>query len=264
MSDAKRTAIEFETSGAIATIFLNRPPSNHVDYEMVREIGDTLKQADGDPEIRVVVLAARGKVFCAGANFSSPGADGDSDASTPQAAGMIYFAGLELLRTRKPIVAAVQGAAVGAGLGLACVADFRVTCPEGRFSANFCRIGFHPGFGLTAFLPRLVGQQAALRMMYTGERIKGEAAVAMGLADILAPNAASVLDVALEFANEIATSAPLAVMATRETMRKGLADLYETATNRERVQQDALRGTFDFGEGVRAYAERRRPEFRGA
>jgi enoyl-CoA hydratase/carnithine racemase len=260
MNRVKFKTLEWDRAGPLELIFLNRPPANFFDYEMIGEIGVALRQADDDQATRVVILAARGNVFCAGANFSSPGRDGEA----PIVPGLIYRAGAELLRTRKPIIAAVQGAAIGGGLGLACIADFRVTCPEARLSANFCRIGFHPGFALTAFLPRLVGQQAAAKMMYTGERIDGQTAVAMGLADILAPDRTSVLAAATQLATEIAESAPLAVMATRETLRSGMAELYEAATERERVEQDRLRSTSDFAEGVKAYAERRRPEFRGA
>jgi len=259
MSNVNFKSVEVERAGQLEFIFLNRPPANFFDYEMVREIGVALRRADDDQAVRVVLLAARGSVFCGGANFSTAG----TDAEAPIVPGLIYRAGAELLRTRKPIIAAVQGAAIGGGLGLACVADFRVTCPEARLSANFCRIGFHPGFALTAFLPRLVGQQAAAKMMYTGERIDGQTAVAMGLADKLAPDRGSVLTAATELANEIAESAPLAVMATRATLRSGMVELYEVATERERVQQEWLRSTFDFAEGVKAYAERRRPEFRG-
>jgi enoyl-CoA hydratase/carnithine racemase len=256
MGNLSYDTIDVDISDSVATIFLNRPPTNFFNIEMIEEIVTALGEFDQDEAIRVVILAARGKAFCAGADFNS------SPTSAP--GGSIYHAGRKMLLSRKPIIAAVQGAAIGGGLGLACVADFRVTCPEARLSANFCRIGFHPGFGLTAFLPRLVGQQAATRMMYTGERIAGDAAVAMGLADILAPDVASVLGAAKDLAAEIATSAPLAVLATRETMRRGWADMYEEATNRERIQQDMLRGTSDFAEGVRAYTERRRPQFCGA
>ena len=115
----------------------------------------------------------------------------------------------------------MHGAAVGAGVGLAVMADFRVTCPEARFSVNFTRLGFHPGFGLTASLPRLIGAQQAALLMYTGRRITGEQALAIGLADYCVP-LDQVRAKATELATEIAQSAPLAIVATRETLRRGL------------------------------------------
>lgn len=128
------------------------------------------------------------------------------------------------------LVAAVQGATVGAGLGLALVADFRVTCPEARFSANFNRLGFHPGFGLSITLPRLVGEQQAALLLYTGRRIDGHEAQRIGLADVLVP-AEQLRDTALDLAAEIAISAPLAVESTRETLRLGLADKVQPPTH---------------------------------
>jgi enoyl-CoA hydratase/carnithine racemase len=159
-------------------------------------------------------------------------------------------------------VAAVQGAAIGGGLGLALAADFRVTCAEARFSANFNRLGFHPGFSLTFTLPRLVGQQKANLLFYTGRRVPGDEAVAMGLADLLVP-LDQVRTAATELATEIAQSAPLAVQATRETVRRGFADEAERATERELTEQDWTRKTADFKEGVKAWAERRLPNFEG-
>jgi enoyl-CoA hydratase/carnithine racemase len=174
----------------------------------------------------------------------------------------LYKEAIRLFRTRKPIIAAVQGPAIGGGLGLACMADFRVTCAEGRFSANFTRLGFHPGFGLTATLPRLVGQQMAAMLFYTGRRIGGEEAVRIGLADQLVP-LAEVRSAAQALAAEIAQSAPLAVLSTRETMRRGFADAVEAATERELVEQDWLRKTEDFQEGIKSTAERRPGNFTG-
>ena len=142
------------------------------------------------------------------------------------------------------------------------VADFRVTCAEARFSANFNRLGFHPGFGLTATLPRLVGVQQAALLFYTGRRIPGDEAVRIGLADLLVPQD-EVRKAAQALALEIAQSAPLAVLSTRETMRRGLADEIDAATERELVEQDWLRRTEDFSEGVKAMSERRLPDFHG-
>jgi enoyl-CoA hydratase/carnithine racemase len=135
-----------------------------------------------------LVLAAQGKAFCAGANFGDDDRDGSAllGGPTPGAAHL-YIEGNRLFRTKKPIVAAVYGAAVGGGLGLAMVADLRVTCAEARFPANFTRLGFHPGFGLTVTLPAVIGQTKAALMFYTSRRIAGDQAFAMGLADLLVP-----------------------------------------------------------------------------
>ena len=154
-----------------------------------------------------------------------------------------------------------DGAAVGAGLGLALVADFRVAAPEARFAANFVKLGFHPGFGLTATLPRLIGEQQAALMMYTGRRLTGEQAEAIGLIDQLVP-LNEVRKAAHALALEIAQSAPLAIVATRETLRRGLAQAVQAATEREYQEQNWLRDTDDFKEGVRAMAERRLPDFK--
>ena len=206
--------------------------------------------------------ASQGKAFCAGADFQSRPDLAQTTASASPGGKHLYKEATRLFRAKKPVVAAVQGPAIGGGLGLACIADFRVTCPEGRFSANFTRLGFHPGFGLTATLPRLVGPQMASLLFYTGRRIPGDEAVRIGLADLLVP-LAELRSAAQALALEIAQSAPLAVASTRETMRRGLADAVEAATERELVEQDWLRKTEDFKEGIKANADRRLPNFEG-
>jgi enoyl-CoA hydratase/carnithine racemase len=246
-------------SGVIATIEIRRGPNNFVDTDMVAEIADALEDADRRSEVRAVVLCAEGKHFCAGADLGSRGPDGVNRST--KRGRHLYKEAQRLWRTRKPIVAAVHGAAVGAGVGLAVMADFRVTCPEARFSVNFTRLGFHPGFGLTASLPRLIGHQQASLLMYTGRRITGEQALAIGLVDYCVP-LDQVRMRTMEIATEIAQSAPLAIMATRETLRRGLAEAVASATEREYEEQDWLRNTEDFREGVKAMAERRLPEFK--
>src|SRR5216683_6576584 len=151
--------------GSVATVEMRRPPHNFFDSELIAEIGEAFERLDADPGCRAIVLAAEGRSFCAGADFSKRLETGTvSEAGRSGAGRHLYKEATRLFRARKPIIAAVQGAAVGGGLGLALIADFRVTCQEARFSANFNRLGFHPGFGLTVTLPRLVGaQQAALR-----------------------------------------------------------------------------------------------------
>jgi enoyl-CoA hydratase/carnithine racemase len=262
MADNSRAAtpqsIGVTLSGAVATIELRRPPNNFIDRDLISEVADALERLDRQPECRAIVLASDGKHFSGGADFSSRTAE---DISGPPKRHL-YKEAIRLFRTQKPIVAAVQGAAVGAGLGLALTADFRVTCAEARFCANFTRLGFHPGFGLTATLPRLIGSQRATLLFYTGRRIPGDEAVKIGLADILVPQT-ELRSAATALAQEISQSAPLAIVATRETLRRGLADAVQAATERELEEQDWQRRTDDFREGVKAMAERRLPEFRG-
>src|ERR1700674_2206944 len=227
--------------GNVATIEIRRPPHNFFDSDLIAE----------------------GRSFCAGADFSKRMDTGTvNEGSRSRHGKHLYKEASRLFRTKKPIIGAIHGAAVGGGLGLALVPDFRVTCEEARFSANFNRLGFHPGFGLTATLPRLVGVQQAALLFYTGRRIPGDEAVRIGLADVLVAQA-EVRSAAQALALEIAQSAPLAVFATREPGRRGLIDAIEAATERELVEQDWLRRTEDFQEGIKAMAERRLPNFQG-
>jgi len=258
--------IGVEKTGHVALIEIRRPPNNFFDIALIKEIASAFEALDADADCRALVLAAQGKAFCAGANFGDGGTldrDGSALLSGPTpGAAHLYIEGNRLFRTKKPIVAAVHGAAVGGGLGLAMVADFRVTCPEARFCANFTRLGFHPGFGLTVTLPAVIGPTKAALMFYTSRRVRGDEAHAMGLADVLVPQD-EVRAAALALAAEIAENSPLGLIATRATMRGNLADRVREATDRELAEQTRLRKTDDFKEGVKATAERRLPIFTG-
>jgi len=261
MDGSDLSELHVSSDGFVTTLEIDRPPNNHITLDLLVAIAATLERLDDDKTCRAVVLASRGKHFCAGADLVNR-APGAGIPRHGQSGRTLYSEALRLLKTRKPIVAAVHGAAIGAGLGLAVVADFRITCAEARFSANFTRLGFHPGFGLTATLPRLVGAQQAALMFYTGRRLTGEQALAIGLADQLVPQS-DVLGTAQALAAEIATSAPRAVMSVRETLRRGLADAYEAATEREFSEQAWQRDSEDYREGVLAMKERRPPRFTG-
>jgi len=258
------SAIGVTVDGHVATIEIQRPPHNFFDYTLIQEIATAMETIDADGDLRAAVLCSAGKSFCAGANFQSDGSSNseqktDGDGSP---ANHLYVEAVRLFSTKTPIVGAVQGAAIGGGLGLCLVSDFRVAAPEARFAANFTRLGFHPGFGLTHTLPALIGQQRANLMFYTSRRIKGEEAAAWGLADMLVP-LDEVRGAAQALAAEIAENSPLGVMETRATMRQGLADRVRKATDHELVVQNELRQTEDFKEGIRATAERRVPNFQG-
>jgi len=237
----------------VATVEIVRPPDNYFDRALIASIADALEALDREPTCRVALLCSQGKHFCAGANLRGrPLAE--------EGGRHLYDEAVRVFATKKPIVAAIQGAAVGGGLGLALAADLRIAAPEARFSANFARLAFHHGFGLTVTLPLVVGPQRALELLYTGERVQGEEALQIGLCDRLAP--LDVLrDEARAFAQEIATSGPLALESIRATMRGDLVERIRKATARERAEQERLQATSDFREGVRAMAERRPPRF---
>jgi len=259
--------IGVEKTGHVALIEIRRPPNNFFDIALIQEIATALETLDQDADCRAVVLAAQGKAFCAGANYGDGSAlnkngQRPGELNREKVVRHLYLEGNRLFRTKKPIIAAVHGAAVGGGLGLAMVADFRVACPETRFCANFTRLGFHPGFGLTVTLPLVIGPTKAAMMFYTSRRLRGDEAYEMGLADILVPQD-QVREAALQLAAEIAENSPLGLISTRATMRSDLAERVLKATEHELKEQTWLRQTDDFKEGVKATAERRVPNFAG-
>ncbi len=239
----------------VAAVEFDRPPHNHFDVALITAIADAYAVLDEDPDCRAVVLCSAGRHFCAGADFVA--GEGDSRVEA------LYAQAVRLFSAATPVVAAVQGAAIGGGMGLALSADFRVASPSSRFVANFARLGIHHGFGMTVTLPEVAGAQAALELLYTGRRVKGEEALALGLCDRLAADD-ELRSAARALASEIAASAPLAVRAIRNTMRGELADRVRAATDRERAQQADLFASADFREGVAATAERRTPRFSGS
>jgi enoyl-CoA hydratase/carnithine racemase len=255
MTETATIAIE----GHVARITFANPPLNFANIALLRAIADALERLDDDPAIRAIVLASEGKSFCAGADLA---ADNGFGGTTDDPLREFYDQALRIFAAKKPIVAAVQGAAIGAGLGLAVAADFRVASHEARFAANFVKLGFHPGFGLTCTLPRLIGDQRATTMMLTGDRYKAEEVAAWGLVDRLA-DASGLVHAAHAFASDIAANAPLSLLATRETIRMGLLDQVRAALVREHAEQMKLRPTEDHAEGVRAVTERRPGNFVG-
>ena len=243
----------------VATVEIGRPPDNFFDAELITSLADACAWLDEQPEFRAAVLCSDGKHFCAGADFT-----GRSGRTGTGGAGELYAAAARLFEVRTPVVAAVQGAAVGGGLGLACAADFRVASPQARFCANFARLGLHHGFALTVTLPAIVGEQRALDLLCTGRRVGGEEAARIGLADRLA-EPEGLRAAAQELAAEIAASAPRSRCGrSGQTMRGTLADRARAAMDRELAEQDRLRQTADFAEGIRASAAAAASPIRGA
>ena len=248
--------ITVEIDGNIAFVEINRPPNNFFDYLLIQQIADAYEEIDSIPECRIIILSSEGKNFCAGANF---GQDEDMlDKSVPYA--KLYAQAVRLFKTKKPVIAVIQGAAIGGGLGLALSADFRIASPEARFSANFAKLGFHPGFGSSVTLPRVVGRQMAMDMLFTARRVNGEEAFSIGLADKLTQKE-NLMKEAINFAQEISSSAPMAVESIRSTLRGNLAQQVEEIVDWELSEQVRLQKTEDFKAGIEASLKRELPKF---
>lgn len=239
----------------VVTITIDRPPNNFFDAELITGIADACAAA-ADGGARAVVLKSTGRVFCAGADFGTT-ADEELNPET------LYRAGLKLFERTIPMVVAIQGAAIGGGVGLALAADVRVAAQTSRFAVNFSALGIHHGFGLTVTLPRVVGTQAATELLLTGRRIDGSEAHRLGLVDRLVATAEDASAAAVDVAAHIAANAPLAVQAIRSTMLGGLVEEIRAAVGHEARLQRELFATSDFREGVAAVAERRPGRFLG-
>jgi 2-(1,2-epoxy-1,2-dihydrophenyl)acetyl-CoA isomerase len=246
--------VTVEASGeGVAVVCLRRPPNNFFDTALLDDVADAYEELAAGNRCRAIVLTSEGKHFCAGLDFQG---------NAGQDIAALYRTALRLFAAPLPVVAAVRGGAIGGGCGLALSADFRVATENSRFSANFSQLGFHHGFALTVTLPAAVGPRHAADLLYTGRRVGGHEALALGLCDLLAEED-DLVDRATAYAASIAAAGPLAVRSIRATLRRGLVEQVRLAMDHEHAEQMRLGGTADFAEGVRAAAERRPPRFSG-
>ena len=169
------TDLSCEISDYIATVTIRRPPHNYFDADLIASLADLIEVLDKDDACRVSVLCSEGKSFCAGGDFGVEGEKADTEMIR-----RLYSNGARLFARKKPMIAAIQGAAIGGGLGLALTADIRVVAKSAYFCANFTKLGIHPGFGSSYTLPRLIGPARAAHIFYTGRRIGAERSLKLG------------------------------------------------------------------------------------
>src|SRR5262245_33138737 len=177
--DHRAMSVTVEHRGPVALVEMHRPPHNYFDVGTLAELADAFESLRSPSDCRVAILCSEGKSFCAGADL------GDRR-TVLDATSQLYAIAARLADAPVSTVAAVQGAAVGGGLGLSLVADFRVASARTRFACNFARLGLHHGFGMTVTLPAVIGNQRALELLLTGRDVRGEEALAIGLVDRLA------------------------------------------------------------------------------
>ena len=252
----------------IATITFNQAAKrNPMSPEMLADLPPIISQIDGDDDIRCVIITGSGTAFSAGADFRTLAglvAETGLDGVVGVQAGIqqLYQVFLPLSELRVPTIAAINGHAVGGGLGIALLCDIRIVAEQAKIGANFARLGIHPGLGITARLTRLVGSEAAAELLFTGKLIRGHEAASMGLCRRAVP-AEDVLAAAMTLAREIAEAAPLAVRAIKKTLGWAHNADMDTVLQHEAMAQAILSQTEDAMEGVQAQMARRTPSFKG-
>lgn len=257
-------AVLYEAKDHVAEITLNRPENrNSMTTEVLEGLRDAIGQAQRDPELRCAIITGRGRSFCAGADFRSQvQRDATGAASLPHERSFgMYAPFLSVLELEVPVIGALNGHAIGGGLGLAVVCDLRVANRDARYGANFVRLGLHPGMATTYILPRLVGLPRAAELLLTGRIISGAEAAELGLANY-AVAAEEVLPKARELAREIASAAPIAVRMTKQSLYRHVSWDPVAAARFEAHAQSRTIETEDSREGIRALLEKREPDFR--
>jgi 2-(1,2-epoxy-1,2-dihydrophenyl)acetyl-CoA isomerase len=255
-----------ERDGAVATVRLNNPSKlNALSETMTRELIDALTTITADDEVRAVVLTGEGRGFCSGADlggmeqeYREGGRASTSDLLDEGYAKIVRL----LVGAPKPVIAAVNGVAAGAGLSLALACDLRVASDAATFSMAFVRIGLVPDSGAAYFLPRIVGAARALELSVTGDRIDAGRALAIGLVSRVTPADALPADVAT-WAAELAALPTRAIALTKRLLRDAASMPLDEALALESRVQDEATLTEDHREGVLAFLDKRAPEFRG-
>jgi len=258
----------FEVDSNVATITLNRPNRlNAISGPMLESLSQALRDADRDRDVRVIVITGAGRGFCAGLDLKdlvagtgigSNGADGLANARFDLA----NSPPIVLHTTAKPVICAINGPAAGYGMDLALGADIRIASRDAKLAAVFTRRGILPESGGAWLLPRLIGWEKAAEIAFAGRTLSAQEALETGLVShVVDPD--QLMPTTRQLAAEIAANAPLAVQATKRMMRLGLEETFEANVHHVFLQLLPLFGSKDFGEGVKAFIEKREPQFQG-
>ena len=258
--------IAVSREGAVEWITLNRPDRlNALTATMSGEIEAAFGAAGGDQQVRCIVLTGEGRGFCAGQDlteFEAAYRAGDRPDIAEHLRNSYHRMIPVLVRTPKPVIAAINGVAAGAGLSLALACDLRVASEEARFTQAFVKIGLIPDSGGSYLLPRAVGYPKALELSISGDLIDAKTALEIGLVSRVVP-AVSFRDDVSALANKLAAMPTLAIAATKSLLQGSLARTLDEALEEEATAQAAMGQTHDHVEGVNAFAEKREPRFEG-
>lgn len=256
----------YRVEDGIATITLNRPDRlNAITWPMLESLSAALRAADRDPSVRVIILTGAGRGFCAGLDLKDQAAGGGVVGDGSGLTARFDLAGsppVVLHTTDKPVLCALNGPAAGYGMDLALGCDIRVASTQAKLAAVFTKRGILPESGGTWLLPRLIGWARAAEIAFRGLTLSAQECLEMGLVNrVVEPD--ELMPATREMAAEIAANAPLAVQATKRMMRLGLEESFEANVHHVFLQLLGLVQSQDFREGVRAFMEKRPPQFQG-
>jgi enoyl-CoA hydratase/carnithine racemase len=259
-----------EQRGYVAVITLNRPERlNAISRDMLNELSAKMVEADKDPDTRCIVLTGAGRGFCAGLDLidtndrreESPAAGKGSN--RPRQLFDLRDAPINVMwHTDTPIICAINGAAAGYGMDMTLLCDMRIMSDTAKLAAVTAKRNVVPESGGTWLLPRLVGWAKAAELYYRGRTVGAQEALDIGIVNAVVPQE-ELLDTAIQWAEEVAENAPMAVQTTKRMMRMGLEESYDTAVDHLMVHLSGLFQSEDFEEGLRAFLEKRKPNFTG-
>ena len=259
-------ALLYDVSDHIATITLSRPERlNALSPQMREELHDAITTSNDNDHVRVIVITGAGRGFCSGGDVKAMNERNKSGAGTALEDAMVPArdaAVLAMRDSRVPIIAAVNGAAAGAGMNIALACDIRIAADNAKFGQTFARRGLHPDWGGTYFLPRLVGMAKACELIFTGKMIDAAEALRLGIVtEVTALE--DLMPTVRALAAEIAAGPPIAIRLARRAMYRNADSNLREALEYETFAQNLCRETEDSKEGVRAFVEKREPQFSG-
>jgi 2-(1,2-epoxy-1,2-dihydrophenyl)acetyl-CoA isomerase len=258
--------ILIETKDGVRTLTLNRPERlNAVNDRLSNEIIQAILDASADDEVRVIVITGSGRGFCAGldlTDFAKGNLNAQSRHQKLDDLGWVGHQALGIVHCDKPVIAAINGIAAGAGLALALACDIRFMSADARVTAGYIRRGLSPDAGMSYFLPRLVGQAKAAELILTGRDIDPEEAERIGLVNRIFPND-EFQEQVMNFARDLAAGPPVAMTLSKRLLAASPDADLTTILKQEYAFIKQCFGTKDVQEGVQAFAEKRRPVFRG-
>lgn len=263
-------AILYDVQDRVATITLNRPERmNSFSDALLSEWADAIRRAAEDEGVRAVIVTGAGRAFCAGADLRASGnedrilqADRNAGERRNSLRFTVHRVPVALQHLDKPYIAAINGAAVGAGMDMASQADIRIASDQARFGMSYVNVGLIPGDGGAWLLPRLVGIQKALDLIWSGDLFDAQTALEIGYVLKVVPHE-NLMDEARAYAQRLAEGPPISIQLAKRLVYRGEGQTFLEGLEAAQAAMTIVQSTEDSKEGPRAFREKRKPSFEG-